>query len=182
MQDIWNAVAEWTREGRKFALARVIQTWGSAPRSVGAAMIVGEDMEVAGSVSGGCIEGAVIEEAQQVLESGAARQLSYGVDDEKAWSVGLSCGGEVQVLVEKHLAFGEEKTRSIWRALEEAVEGNQPAILLTRLQPTAEAHLLVYPDHRGVGDWGELAERAVEAALQSYAQRQNQVVEVILEA
>ena len=109
MQDIWDAVAEWTREGRKFALARVIKTWGSAPRSAGAAMIVGEDMEVAGSVSGGCIEGAVTEEAQRVLESGEARQLSYGVDDEKAWSVGLSCGGEVQVLVEKHLVLCQRK-------------------------------------------------------------------------
>ncbi len=182
MQDIWDAVVEWTREGRKFALARVIKTWGSAPRSAGAAMIVGEDMEVAGSVSGGCIEGAVIEEAQRVLESGEARQLSYGVDDEKAWSVGLSCGGEVQVLVEKHLAFAEEKARSIWRALEQAVEGNQPAILLTRLQPAAEAHLLVYPDGGVVGDWGAQREKAVEVALESYAGRKNQVAELGEEA
>ena len=179
MQDIWNEVVEWTEAGRAFALARVIQTWGSAPRSVGAAMIVGKDMQVAGSVSGGCIEAAVIEEAQQVLESGGAKQVSYGVDDEKAWSVGLSCGGEVTVLVEKHLAFAaQDSTRSIWEELRRAVHKNEPAILLTQLQPATQPHLLVYPDHRVVGDWDELTERAVEAALQSYAQRQNQVVEV----
>ncbi len=178
MQDIWNQVVEWTQAGRAFALARVIQTWGSAPRSTGAAMIVGEDMQVAGSVSGGCIEGAVIEEAQQVLESGKAKQLSYGIDDEKAWSVGLSCGGEVEVLVERHLAFAEEASRSVWEALQEAVEQNQPVILLTRLQPVENPHLLVYPDGSPVGDWAGLQEEAVSVALESYAQRRNQVVEL----
>ena len=107
MKDIWNELENWTQKGEPFALARVIQTWGSAPRHAGSAMIVGKDMEVAGSVSGGCIEGAVIEAAQQVLQGGATKQLTYGGEDETAGSGGLSCGGEVSVLVERHWAFAK---------------------------------------------------------------------------
>lgn len=175
MQDIWNELLQWTSAGRPLALARVIQTWGSSPRGVGAAMIVGEDLQVAGSVSGGCIEGAVIEEALQVLKTGVPRKISYGVEDEKAWSVGLSCGGQVTVLVEKHLAGAAQ---AVWQTLQEAVRQNQPAILLTQLEPAAEPHLLVYPDGRLVGTWGERGDGAVAAALDAYQHRLNQVVEI----
>ena len=79
-------------------------------------------MRVAGSVSGGCIEGAVIEEALEVLESGEPRQLSYGVEDDLALSVGLSCGGEVSVLAEKHWAFSADpQTKEVWNTLQNSV-------------------------------------------------------------
>lgn len=175
MQDIWNELLQWTGAGRPLALARVIQTWGSAPRRVGAAMIVGEDLQVAGSVSGGCIEGAVIEEALQVLKTGVPRKVSYGVEDEKAWSVGLSCGGQVTVLVEKHLAGAAP---ALWQALQSAVQQHQPTMLLTQLAPAAEPHLLVYPDGRLVGTWGKGEGEAVAAALEAYEHRLNQVVEI----
>ena len=97
MQDIWQDVTEWTDAGKPFAVARVVQTWRSAPRSAGAGMLVDEAMRVSGAGSGGCIEGAVIEEALEVLQSGTPRKLTYGVEDELALSVGLSCGGQVSV-------------------------------------------------------------------------------------
>jgi xanthine dehydrogenase accessory factor len=78
----------------------VVKVWGSAPRQPGAKMAVSSAGDVAGSVSGGCVEGAVVEAAQGVLARGEPRLLSFGVSDEMAWSVGLSCGGEIQVFVE----------------------------------------------------------------------------------
>ncbi len=93
MRDIWEEQLNWINSGEPFVLARVIRTWRSAPRKTGAGMLIGPGMKVAGSVSGGCIEGAVIEEALEVLETGTPRQLDYGVEDDLALSVGLSCGG-----------------------------------------------------------------------------------------
>ena len=180
MRYIWNELEEWTQKGKVFALARVIQTWGSSPRSAGSAMLVGTDMEVAGSVSGGCIEGAVIEEARQVIEQGEARRLTYGVEDETAWSVGLSCGGEVSVWVERHLAFAETAaTRDVWQALRQAVRGNRPTILLTPLEQGERGHLLVdLEEDEIVGDWGDLADAAFEKARDAYVRRQNEIVEL----
>ena len=91
MRDIWEEQLNWINSGEPFVLARVIRTWRSAPRKTGAGMLIGKGMKVAGSVSGGCIEGAVIEEGLEVLETGKSRQLSYGVEDDLALSVGLSC-------------------------------------------------------------------------------------------
>jgi len=96
------AVAEdWMREGRRLALATVIETWGSAPRPVGSQLVIDEQGNFEGSVSGGCVEGAVISEAADVIGSGAPRMLEFGVADETAWRVGLSCGGRIKVFVER---------------------------------------------------------------------------------
>ena len=180
MKDIWNELENWTQKGEPFALARVIQTWGWAPRHAGSAMIVGKDMEVAGSVSGGCIEGAVIEAAQQVLQGGATKQLTYGVEDETAWSVGLSCGGEVSVLVERHWAFAKgDATRQVWETLRQAVRENRPAVLLTALEETEQIHLLIDPEEDEIiGDWGALTDAAFTAGRDVYVRRQNQVIEL----
>ena len=177
MRDIWDDMTRWIERGHDFAVARVVDTWGSSPRTVGAAMIVDSDMEVVGSVSGGCIEGSVIEEAIGVLEKGAAKRLKYGVDDEKAWSVGLSCGGEIEVLVEKHWALvGGEETGKVWSALQEAVEEDRPAVLLTKMGEGGGAPLLVYPDGEVVGDWGDDNAAAVAVAQEAYPHRRNGVV------
>ncbi len=90
----------WHRDGTRAALATVVQTWGSAPRRVGAQLVVGGDGRIQGSVSGGCVEGAVIVEALEALEDGAHRLLEFGVSDEDAFAVGLACGGTIRVLVE----------------------------------------------------------------------------------
>jgi xanthine/CO dehydrogenase XdhC/CoxF family maturation factor len=90
----------WRREGRKVAIATVVTTWGSSPRPVGSMLVVDEAGRMAGSVSGGCIEGAVVKEAQEVMEGAPPRLLDFGVTNEQAWEVGLACGGKVQVWVE----------------------------------------------------------------------------------
>jgi xanthine/CO dehydrogenase XdhC/CoxF family maturation factor len=87
-------------EGKRVALATVVSTWGSSPRPVGSQRVVDETGAMQGSVSGGCIEGAVVHEAMKVMEDGEPRLLSFGVTDDQAWEVGLACGGKVQVYVE----------------------------------------------------------------------------------
>ena len=90
----------WHREGLKVALATVIETWGSAPRPVGSMLAITQEAEMAGSVSGGCVEGAVVAEALEALEDGVPRVLDYGVSDDEAFAVGLACGGRIRVMVE----------------------------------------------------------------------------------
>ena len=91
----------WRAEGVPVALATVIGTWGSSPRPVGSQLVVDANGRMEGSVSGGCIEGAVVREALEVMESGSPRVLSFGVSNEQAWEVGLACGGTVKVFVEQ---------------------------------------------------------------------------------
>lgn len=91
---------QWLDEGRRIALATITRTWGSAPRRAGSHMAIADNGDFSGSVSGGCIEGAVIQAALEVIESGAARTLEFGVTNEMAWEVGLACGGRVHLLVE----------------------------------------------------------------------------------
>jgi xanthine/CO dehydrogenase XdhC/CoxF family maturation factor len=92
---------DWRRSGRDVALATVIETWGSAPRPVGSHLVIDGEGNFEGSVSGGCVEGAVISEAMDVIASGAPKLLEFGVADETAWRVGLSCGGRIAVYVAK---------------------------------------------------------------------------------
>jgi xanthine/CO dehydrogenase XdhC/CoxF family maturation factor len=91
---------EWTVTGRKGALATVVSTWGSSPRPVGSHLVINDKGEFLGSVSGGCIEGAVVAEALEVMADGDPRVLEFGVSDEEAWEVGLSCGGAIRIYVE----------------------------------------------------------------------------------
>jgi xanthine/CO dehydrogenase XdhC/CoxF family maturation factor len=100
-EDILKAAEAWTQEGRGVALATVVETWGSAPRPVGASLVIDQEGNFLGSVSGGCVEGAVVAEALEVIESGQPRMLEFGVADETAWKVGLSCGGTIRVMLEK---------------------------------------------------------------------------------
>ena len=99
-EDVLQQALAWRVEGRKVALATVVATWGSSPRPVGSQLAVSEAGEMVGSVSGGCIEGAVVLEAQAAIKDGKPRLLEFGVSDEDAWAVGLACGGRVQVYVE----------------------------------------------------------------------------------
>lgn len=92
--------ARWRAEGRKVALATVIETWGSAPRPVGSQLAIRDDATFAGSVSGGCIEGDVVMRALDALETGKPEIVEYGVSDAMAWEVGLACGGRIRVMVE----------------------------------------------------------------------------------
>ena len=93
-------LASWIDQGRRSALATVVSTWGSSPRPVGSQMAISDAGDFVGSVSGGCIEGAVVEAAQEVIVANRAKMLEFGVTNEMAWEVGLACGGRVQVWVE----------------------------------------------------------------------------------
>lgn len=99
--DILIMAERWAREGRGVAIATVTETWGSAPRPVGSHLVIDGEGNFLGSVSGGCVEGAVVSEALDVIAEGSARMLEFGVADETAWQVGLSCGGRIKVYVEK---------------------------------------------------------------------------------
>ena len=99
--DILTTAESWVRAGRSVAIATVIETWGSAPRPVGSHLVIDADGNFLGSVSGGCVEGEVVSEAGEVIADGKPRTLTFGVADETAWRVGLSCGGRISVYVEK---------------------------------------------------------------------------------
>ena len=98
--DVLTAAATWLGEGEQVAIATVTETWGSSPRPAGSQMAVTASGRMAGSVSGGCIEGAVADVAQQVMRTGTPQWLDFGVTNERAWEVGLACGGTLKVFVE----------------------------------------------------------------------------------
>jgi xanthine/CO dehydrogenase XdhC/CoxF family maturation factor len=98
---IFAKALDWLDDGRGVALATVVQTWGSAPQPTGSLILIDEDGNFSGSVSGGCVEAEVIEQAKDVIATGAPKVLEFGVEDETAWKVGLACGGTIRVFVEK---------------------------------------------------------------------------------
>ncbi len=100
MKEILEDVERWREEGKKVAIATVVATRRSAPRPIGAKLAISETGELCGSVSGGCVESDVYENAREVMETGQPKLLSYGIADEEAWEVGLPCGGEIDVFVE----------------------------------------------------------------------------------
>ena len=101
MKEILDEVERWRENGEKVVVATVVATRRSAPRPVGTSLAVSESGQMCGSVSGGCVESDVYQNAREVMESGEPKLLSYGIADEEAWSVGLPCGGEIDVFVER---------------------------------------------------------------------------------
>jgi xanthine dehydrogenase accessory factor len=134
MNDALDIAAGWQAAGQKVALATVVATWGSAPRPAGSVMVCNESGEFAGSVSGGCVEVAVIEAALEVLKGAVARVLEFGVTDEQAWSVGLACGGRIRVFV-------EEAQSAPLQVLLAARAAGRPVVLATALD--GSAHVLL---------------------------------------
>lgn len=101
MREVLDDIAAWQDQGKRVALATVIAAWGSAPRGPGAKMAISDAGDMAGSVSGGCVEGAVFEEAGRVIASGVPKRVRFGVTNEEAWAVGLSCGGTIEIFIER---------------------------------------------------------------------------------
>jgi len=138
--------AAWRAAGRRVAVATVVQTWGSSPRQPGSRLAVDDRGDFVGSVSGGCIEAAVIHDALEVMEAGASRLLELGVSDESAWEVGLACGGKVAVFVE---AVAPERGRGLGReTLDELIaarRAKRPVVLATWLDGSAHALLPTEP-------------------------------------
>jgi xanthine dehydrogenase accessory factor len=138
--EILTEAVEWRRAGRRCALATVISTWGSSPRPVGSKLVVDEHGHMIGSVSGGCVEGAVVENALETIRTGAPKRLEFGVSDEQAWEVGLACGGRIAIFVETLSA----RTVMIEQLLA-VIRGGACAALATNL--VTGARCLVTTDH-----------------------------------
>ena len=99
--EILKQAARWREAGKGVALATVVSTWGSSPRPLGSKLAVDSDGAFVGSVSGGCVEGAVVTEALETIQDGKPRLLDFGVSNEQAWEVGLACGGKIEIFVER---------------------------------------------------------------------------------
>lgn len=161
-REVSEPVERWSREGRRAALATLVRVRRSAPRPPGARFAVSEEGEVAGSVSSGCVEGDLFEHLQRVLEGAPSRLLHYGITDEMAAEVGLSCGGEIDVLVAPH-----QEADPAWTALRGAVEAAEPVVFLLALsEPLRGGQLLLRLGGSREGTLGSPAadERAAEAA------------------
>ena len=149
MKDLLADIDRWRAEGKQIAVARVVALEGSGPRDAGAAMAVTAGSEVAGSVSGGCVEGAVVTEALEVLSTGVPRLASFGYSDDEAFAVGLTCGGTIRLFV-------EPLDEAILDALAARLRADLPVALVTVVDgPHLGAKLLVAPDADPVGTLGE---------------------------
>jgi len=145
MREVLGELKQWTREGEDVALATVIETWGSSPRPLGSKMLVTRSGKMAGSVSNGCIEGAVFDEAQKVLKSGAPKIAAFGVADDVAFEVGLACGGHIEVFI--------QPLSAVHRQVIAMLDRNEPATLRTNLV-SGEAEVI-----KGTPPGSELAKR-----------------------
>lgn len=130
-EDMPALALDWHRAGRRVALATVVETWGSAPRPVGSQLVIDGDGRMEGSVSGGCVEGAVVVEALEALEDGVPRLLEYGVSDDEAFAVGLACGGRIRVLVEP---VGAALPEAVLAELAAARAARRPVAYVTGLR------------------------------------------------
>ncbi len=164
MRDVLADIERWLTEGKRVALATVVNVYGSAPRPLGAKMAVSERAEMTGSVSGGCVESAVLQEALEVLADGRPRLLPFGISDEQAWEVGLACGGRIEVFVEPMHTPAQQ---AVWEALRTALREERLVGVVTVLQgPHAGAKLLLWPDGQVVG---RLPHAGLEAAVRQRA-------------
>jgi xanthine dehydrogenase accessory factor len=165
MRDLLPEIERWRQAGKQVAIATIAQVYGSALRPLGAKMACTSAGDIAGSVSGGCIEGAVYEEAQRVMKHGRPKLLEYGVADESAWEVGLACGGMIQVWV-------ESLAPEIYATLKQCLEAGQLVALASILAGPGQGNkLFVWPDGRTQGELGsaELTERVVRYAADRLA-------------
>ncbi|MGH2522925.1 MAG: XdhC family protein, partial [Anaerolineales bacterium] len=153
-------IDRWRAQGKPVALATVIQTWGSSPRQAGAKMALTPDNEISGSVSGGCVEGAVFEAGVETLKTGRSQLLHFGVADETAWEVGLACGGSIDVFVKPLDPALYEPERA-------ALMEEQPFATVTLVAGPAESlgrELLVREDGQTSGSLGAWTEAGLAAA------------------
>ncbi len=176
MKEFLSEINNWISEKKTFAVATVIQTWGSAPRPVGSCMLVSADMEMIGSVSGGCVEGAVVREAIEVLKTDIPKLLSFGITDEEAWEVGLSCGGAIKVFVEKFIGQNTENDLKSWEILKGCLTDNEGATLMIHLNGQNSQHVLVQPNSNTPHE--TVSETLIAEAQRAYSERKSQVIEV----
>ncbi|HMO40736.1 MAG TPA: XdhC family protein [Saprospiraceae bacterium] len=139
VQEVFSTIEDWLSSDKRFAVATVIGTWGSSPRPVGSVLLVREDGAMAGSVSGGCVENAVVKSALQVLASGVPQALHFGITNDEAWAVGLSCGGKLDVWVEPF------PTGAVQEQLLAALRADTGGLWLSRLDEGHYAPVFLSP-------------------------------------
>ncbi|HKK77152.1 MAG TPA: XdhC family protein [Saprospiraceae bacterium] len=165
MKNHLSLINKWRAADKEIAIARVVKTWNASPRPVGSVLLINEDQEMAGSVSGGCVEGAVLKAAMNLFENKTARLLDFGVSNDDAWSVGLSCGGRIQVYLELLPKTG------LWSSLEEHLQNNQGCIWVSPLMNNDLSAGIIKSD---VSATDLLSQKAQEA----YRNRKSQIVEI----
>ena len=176
MRDVLDRVDAWRDSREDFAIATVVSTWGSAPRPVGSKLVYSQEGGMAGSVSAGCVEGAVIEEGLQVLSEGKPRLLTFGVADENAWEVGLACGGTIQVFVEPAWALD-----GIYTSLKKNLETRHPMAVVNVLHGESDVlnrKLIVYPDGHTEGDLKIPDEKIVSKTLDLLVRETGGIIEL----
>ena len=156
---------KWQKANLKVAIARVVRTWRSSPRPTGSALLVNENGEMIGSVSGGCVEKAVVSKALKVIESGQSELVKYGVADEDAWEVGLSCGGALTVFISPFF------NRDDWNLIDGAINNNKGLIVLTKLNADAE-HVIIDPNAAN-----ELNHHLSGAVHNAYLKAENELID-----
>src|SRR5689334_18542369 len=147
MKELLEQLKLWGAENKPMVLARVIQTWGSSPRPVGSAMLISGDLEMAGSVSGGCIEGAVVKESKLLFDVKNGKRLFYGVADDDAWAVGLNCGGEIRIYLQPWLQQSEVQKKLI-----QCLSENKSCILVSSLTEGESKNTLITSEGQKFGD------------------------------
>ena len=143
MKDLIKEIKKWEGSKKEFCIATVVETWNSAPRPRGSSMIISESGEMAGSVSGGCVEKSVINASKEIFATGKPKLLTFGVADEDAWNVGLSCGGRIEVFVEKFPLFISGPERKLWNRLERILNNNEAAVWISEINTELSKHYLV---------------------------------------
>jgi len=172
MREYITEIDRWIAENKAFSAATVINTWGSAPRPIGTMMFIGPELEMLGSVSGGCVEGVVLRESEVTSKTAEIKNLKFGVSDNDAWSVGLTCGGTIEIFLEKFVAFD---SLEIWQTLRQNLLDNKSCVLISKLSGEKAQHFLVHPDGLSLGN---PPTALIEAAQKAYQERKSQLVEL----
>ena len=172
MSELLKNIESFISKEQRFAVATVIKTWGSAPRPVGSVMLIAEDGSMSGSVSGGCVEGAVVKHAMIVLENNKPQILDFGVTDDEAWLVGLSCGGSISIFIEPFLSFTDAE---MWKILRGCLEKDEGCVLMTKLNQAVNEHILVLPHDIILNKKDSLETNA----LRAYNERKSQIIETL---
>jgi xanthine dehydrogenase accessory factor len=170
MKDYLKIIDAWLANKTNMVLARVIKTWGSSPRPIGAVMLINDEFKITGSVSGGCIEGTVVKMSKNILNHRTAEKLNFGVSDEEAWSVGLSCGGNIQVFLQS-VDFSYDP---VWKTLLSNTRENKSSILITLLENGQNQNSLL--DEGGTLIGSPLPNVVIAEAEKAYTERMHKTV------
>jgi xanthine dehydrogenase accessory factor len=169
MVEILKEMKLWADQNKPMVLARVTQTWGSSPRPVGSCMLISADLEMAGSVSGGCVESAVLKEAKTILGGRQGKRLSFGVTDDDAWAVGLTCGGQIQVYLQPWVPANEVSEKLI-----QSLKENKSCILVSLLTNDTSKNTFITPHGEVFGD--NIPNDIVRRAVDAFEKRKNEII------